>query len=90
MSMDDLEAMEVKVKEVEEEFEEEEGSSVEEDLGEALNLLEDCRELLLLMLEPPIWESKYVSNYVKREIGKLEIEILQFTDQWKADEGGEV
>ncbi len=84
MALADLELL----LEDDEKFEEEEDSGVQDDLTEALTLLEDCRELILVLLDPNLWEAKYVTKYVKREIEKLEAEILAFTDQWQFPEKG--
>lgn len=69
--------------------EEEEPYDAQDDLTEALTLLEDCRELLITLLDPHLWEARYVTKFIKREIGKLEAEILAFTDQWNIPEKGE-
>lgn len=63
---------------------EEEAYDPQDDLTESLVLLEDCRELFLTLLDPTIWEGKYVPKYLRRQVGKLETEILQFTDQWNS------
>lgn len=59
-----------------------------EELGEALGLLDDVSELLLALLDPSIWEGKYISKYLRRETGKLFDEIHQFTDQYGTEGGG--
>lgn len=69
------------------EFEEEDDeTTAQDDISDALVILEDARELFIALLDPKLWDTRYITQYLRREIEKMEAEILTFTNQWSFPE----
>jgi hypothetical protein len=75
MKIEDL----VITEEDEDEDEEDENDS-EEDLSQALELLENCYELITELRDPK--HNGMISRYMKRQLFKTENEVFEFLDQY--------